>query len=178
MNYQTLASAIKFLLMDADGVLTDGTIWLIPSEGKLVETKGLHSQDNLGLMLLQEAGIDIGIISGRHSAALSEQARQFHINYLYQGHLDKTSAFQEILDKTRLDSKEVAFIGDDFTDVPVMRRAGLGIAVANAREEVKAAAHFVTEASGGQGAVREVAELILKARGLWESVLSKYSLMD
>ena len=115
-----------------------------------------------------------GVISGRVSPATAERAKQTKITYVYQGHTEKIPIFEEILRDAKLEASQVAYIGDDLTDAIVMRRVGLPVATANAREEVKRQAHYVTSQPGGQGAVREVIELILKAQGRWEEILKKY----
>lgn len=171
------AARIKVLLMDVDGVLTDGRLFYMVGEDKQVfETKAFNSQDGLGLHFLNFVGIQTGVISGRESPAVVERAKILKMSYVYQGLLDKQGAFEEILKDACVESDEVAFIGDDFTDIPPMRRSGLSIAVANARAEVRGLAHLTTEARGGDGAVREVAEVILKSQDLWPSILAKYGL--
>jgi 3-deoxy-D-manno-octulosonate 8-phosphate phosphatase (KDO 8-P phosphatase) len=175
VDIDSLASKIKLLLMDVDGVLTDGRIYNIPDpEGKMVETKGFDSQDGIGLHWLSWKGIRTGVISGRDSPATVERARQCNMTYVYQGHIEKIPILEEILAKAGVDRSEVAYIGDDFTDVVIMRRVGFAVATANARPEVKAAAHYVTRAPGGDGAVREAIELILRAQGLWGEILKHY----
>ena len=170
-----LASRIKLLLMDVDGVLTDGRLYNVPGpDGQMVETKGFDSQDGIALQWLSWKGIKSGVISGRVSPATVERARQTRITYVYQGHTEKIPIFEEILKDAKVDSTEVAYIGDDLTDAIVMRRVGLPVATANAREEVKRHACYVTTQPGGQGAVREVIELILKAQGVWDEILKKY----
>ena len=170
-----LAARIKLLLMDVDGVLTDGRLYNVPGpDGQMVETKGFDSQDGIGLQWLARVGIVTGLISGRVSPATVERARQCKFQYVYQGHTEKIPIFEEILKDARLEPSQVAYIGDDLTDAIVMRRVGLPVATANAREEVKRQASYVTSQPGGQGAVREVIELILKAQGLWEEILKKY----
>jgi 3-deoxy-D-manno-octulosonate 8-phosphate phosphatase (KDO 8-P phosphatase) len=177
VDIDSLASKIKLLLMDVDGVLTDGRIYNIPDpEGKMVETKGFDSQDGIALHWASWKGIRTGVISGRNSPATVERARQCNMTYVYQGHIEKIPILEEILAKARIDRSEVAYIGDDFTDVPIMRRVGFAVATANARPEVKAAAHYVTRAPGGDGAVREAIELILKAQGLWGEILKHYEI--
>ena len=172
-----LASRIKLLLMDVDGVLTDGRLYNVPGpDGQMVETKGFDSQDGIALQWLNWKGIKAGIISGRVSPATAERAKQTKITYVYQGHTEKIPIFEEILRDTKLEPSQVAYIGDDLTDAIVMRRVGLPVATANAREEVKRQACYVTSQPGGQGAVREVIELILKAQGLWVDVLKKYEI--
>jgi 3-deoxy-D-manno-octulosonate 8-phosphate phosphatase (KDO 8-P phosphatase) len=169
------AARVRLLLMDVDGVLTDGRLYNVPDpSGKMVETKGFDSQDGIALQWLCWKGIKTGLISGRVSPATDERARQCKFSYVYQGHIEKIPILHEILADCRIDPGEVAYIGDDLTDIVVMRRVGMAIATANARPEVKRAAHAVTTASGGSGAVREVAEMILAAQGYWEEILEKY----
>lgn len=163
--------------MDVDGVLTNGKLYNLPdSEGRMVETKGFDSQDGIALQWLNWKGIKTGVISGRLSPATAERARQLKMAYVYQGHIEKIPILEEVLADAKLDASEVAYIGDDFTDVVIMKRVGLAAATNNARPEVKAAAHMVTQASGGEGAVREVIELILKSQGLWDSILKHYEI--
>jgi 3-deoxy-D-manno-octulosonate 8-phosphate phosphatase (KDO 8-P phosphatase) len=170
-----LASRIKLLLMDVDGVMTDGRLYNVPdAAGNMVETKGFDSQDGIALQWLSWKGIRTGLISGRVSPATVERAKQTKFTYVYQGHIEKIPILEEILRDAKIDPSEVAYIGDDLTDVVVMRRVGLPIATANARAEVKRQAHYVTNQPGGSGAVREVIELILKAQGWWEEILRKY----
>jgi 3-deoxy-D-manno-octulosonate 8-phosphate phosphatase (KDO 8-P phosphatase) len=172
-----LASRVKLLLMDVDGVLTDGRLYNLPdANGNMVETKAFDSQDGIALHWLKWMNIRTGLISGRISPATETRARQCHFRYVYQGHIEKIPIIQEILADCGIDSSEVAYIGDDFTDVVVMKRVGFAIATANARPEVKDFAHYVTAAEGGRGAVREVAELLLKAQGHWPAILAKYEL--
>jgi 3-deoxy-D-manno-octulosonate 8-phosphate phosphatase (KDO 8-P phosphatase) len=169
------AARIRLLLMDVDGVLTDGKLYNVPApDGSMAETKGFDSQDGIALQWLNRVGIAGGVISGRVSPATAERAKQVKFKYVYQGHTEKIPILQEILADAKIDASEVAYIGDDFTDVVVMRRVGLAIATANARPEVKPLAHYVTQAAGGQGAVREVVELLLKAQGRWDEILKHY----
>ena len=166
------------LLMDVDGVLTDGTLWNVPApDGTVFETKGFDSQDGIALQWLSWHNVRTGVISGRVSPATAERARQCKMTYVYQGHIEKIPILDEILADSRIDRANVAYIGDDLTDIVIMRRVGIGIATANAREEVKRSAHMVTQARGGQGAVREVVEMILQAKGLWEGMLRKYEVL-
>ncbi len=172
---EELASGVRLLLMDVDGVLTDGRLYNVPgADGAMVETKGFDSQDGIALQWLGWSGIVTGVISGRVSPATAERARQCKMKYVYQGHIEKIPILEEILRDAGIPPEQTAYIGDDLTDVVVMKRVGLGIATANAREEVKRNAHYVTEARGGGGAVREVAETILKAQGHWAELLRKY----
>ncbi len=174
-DVNVLASKIKLLLMDVDGVMTDGRLYNVPGpDGNMAETKGFDSQDGIALQWLSWKGIKTGLISGRVSPATVERARQTKFSYVYQGHIEKIPIFEEILRDAQVDPSEVAYIGDDLTDLVVMRRVGLPVATANARPEVKQRACYVTAQPGGQGAVREVIELILKAQGLWDEILKKY----
>ena len=169
------ASRVRLLLMDVDGVLTDGRLFNVPGpDGKMVESKFFDSQDGIALQWLEWHGIHTGVISGRVSPATEERARQVKMRYVYQGHIEKVPILQEIQQASGIAPEEMAYAGDDLTDIVVMRRIGLAIAPANAREEVKRAAHYVTSASGGRGAIREVAELLLSAQGHWADILKKY----
>jgi 3-deoxy-D-manno-octulosonate 8-phosphate phosphatase (KDO 8-P phosphatase) len=180
LNDETLhqrASNIRILLMDVDGVLTDGRLYLVPdTANKMVETKGFDSQDGIALRWLTWFEIKTGVISGRDSPATSERARQVGMSWIFQGHIEKIPLLDQILSEADADPKQVAYVGDDFTDVVIMRRVGLSFATANARSDVKRAAMAVTDAPGGQGAVREVIELLLKAQGHWDSLLKKYEI--
>ncbi|HWR49817.1 MAG TPA: HAD hydrolase family protein [Bryobacteraceae bacterium] len=169
------ASKIKLLLMDVDGVMTDGKLYNVPDgRGGVAETKGFDTQDGIALMWLSWKGIRTGVISGRVSPATEERCRQCKFTYIYQGHIEKIPILEEIIAKAGVSAAEVAYIGDDLTDVVIFRRVGLAIAVANARTEVKRAAHLITEAEGGRGAVREVCEVLLKSQGHWQELLRKY----
>jgi 3-deoxy-D-manno-octulosonate 8-phosphate phosphatase (KDO 8-P phosphatase) len=169
------AARVRLLLMDVDGVLTDGTYWHVPDgQGGLAEIKAFDSQDGIALQWLRRVGIEAGVISGRSSAATGERARSAHFAHVYQGHLEKVPILEEILEKSGLAAERVAYVGDDLTDVVVLHRVGLGIAVANARPEVKAEAHWVTPSPGGHGALRDVVELLLKAQGRWDEILLQY----
>ena len=179
MDIDSLASKTKLLLMDVDGVLTNGRLYNVPDpEGKMTETKGFDSQDGIGLQWLSWKGIKTGVISGRQSPATAERARQVKMSYVYQGHIEKVPILEEILADAKIDASEVAYIGDDFTDVVIMNRVGLAIATANARAEVKKAAHYVTSVPGGEGAVREVVELLLKAQNRWGEILRHYEIPE
>lgn len=174
-DLSTQASRIKLLLMDVDGVMTDGKLYNVPDgRGGVAETKGFDTQDGIALMWLSWKGIRTGVISGRVSPATEERCRQCKFTYIYQGHIEKIPILEEIMAKAGVSAGEVAYIGDDLTDVVIFRRVGLAVAVANARPEVKKAAHLVTEAEGGRGAVREVCELLLQSQGHWEELLRKY----
>jgi 3-deoxy-D-manno-octulosonate 8-phosphate phosphatase (KDO 8-P phosphatase) len=175
VDIQKLAASTRLLLMDVDGVLTDCKLYNVPGpDGRMVETKGFDAQDGISLQWLSWYGIKTGLISGRVSPATDERARQCKFSYVYQGHIEKIPILEEILADAKLDPSQVAYIGDDLTDIVVMRRVGFSIAVGNARPEVKKAAHLTTVARGGNGAVREVAELLLQAQGHWDALLKKY----
>jgi 3-deoxy-D-manno-octulosonate 8-phosphate phosphatase (KDO 8-P phosphatase) len=162
------AKKIRVLLMDVDGVLTDGHIWLLSRrDGTASEIKGFSAYDGAGLKLARAAGLRTGVITGRESTAVSQRARECEIEFVYMRRATKIEAYEEILRATGADEKEVAYVGDDLPDLSVLRRVGLAVAVANAAPEVKRAAHYITARSGGEGAVREVIELIVKAQGKW-----------
>jgi 3-deoxy-D-manno-octulosonate 8-phosphate phosphatase (KDO 8-P phosphatase) len=162
------AKKIRVLLMDVDGVLTDGHVWLLSRrDGTASELKGFSAYDGAGLKLARAAGLRTGLITGRESSAVTQRARECEIEFVYQHRATKVGALEEILQTTGADANEVAYVGDDLPDIAVMQRVGLAVAVANAVPEVKRAAHFVTSRSGGEGAVREVIELIVKAQGKW-----------
>ena len=179
MNHELLerASRIKMLLMDVDGVLTNAKLYNVPGpDGKLCETKGFDAQDGIALQWMCWYGIETGVISGRVSPAVEERAKQVKMTHVYQGHIEKIPILEQICQKSGIAADAIAYIGDDLTDVVVMRRVLLGIAPANARPEVKKAAHMVTTAAGGSGAVREVCELLLQAQGKWPEILKKYEI--
>jgi 3-deoxy-D-manno-octulosonate 8-phosphate phosphatase (KDO 8-P phosphatase) len=165
------AARIKLLLMDCDGVLTDGRITLLENGD---EEKSFHTRDGHGLVLLHRAGLYSGIISGRTSSLVERRGRELGMRYIRQGTWDKIKDFEELLAEAGLGDNEVAFIGDDVTDIPLMQRSQLAVAVADAAPETIAVAHFVTRLPGGFGAVREVTELILKAQGRWSELMRKY----
>ena len=169
------AARIQLLLMDVDGVLTDGRLYNVPApDGSMAETKGFDSQDGIGLHWLHWNSIKAGVISGRVSPATAERARQCKMSYVYQGHIEKIPILDEIMADSGLPLENVAYIGDDLTDIVIMRRVGLSFAPANSRPEVKRIADHVLQASGGNGAVREVCEILLQAKGLWENILKHY----
>ena len=165
------AARIKLLLMDCDGVLTDGRITLLDNGD---EEKSFHTRDGHGLVLLHRAGLQSGIISGRTSGLVERRARELGIKYVRQGTWNKIKDFEELLAEIEIDERDVAFIGDDVTDIPLMQRSELAVAVAAAVEETRGVAHYVTQLPGGFGAVREVCELILKAQGRWSELMSRY----
>ena len=163
--------------MDVDGVLTDGTYWHVPDgRGGLFEVKVFDSQDGIALKWLREAGIAGGVITGRNSPVVEERARSAGFAHIYQGHVEKIPILEEIIEKASVSPEQVAYVGDDYTDVVIMHRVGLAVATANASPEVKAEAHHVTTRPGGHGAIREVVELLLKAQGRWAAILAHYEI--
>ena len=171
------AARVRLLLMDVDGVMTDGTYWQVPDgQGGLAEIKAFDSQDGIAFQWLRRFGIQAGVISGRVSIATEERARSAGFTHVYQGHTEKIPILEEILEKAGLQAEQVGYVGDDFTDVVVMHRVGFGVATANAKPEVKAEAHWVTPNPGGHGALRDVVELLLKAQGRWEEILRHYEI--
>lgn len=154
--------------MDVDGVLTNGSIWLLSMpDGTASEIKGFSAYDGAGLKMAKACGLRTGVITGRDSPAVTRRARECEMEFVYQGRGEKLPAYEEILRKAGVTDAEVAYIGDDLPDLPILTRVGLAIAVANASPEVKKTAHFVTRRSGGEGAAREAVELILKVQGKW-----------
>lgn len=192
------ARNIKLLLFDVDGVLTNGTLWFFPApagaqlstqpharqhggEGgfgivsqNMVEAKGFHAHDGTAISLARLAGIKTGLITKRISETVALRARDLKLDHAYQGIQDKLTVFEEILSKEGLQPEQAAYVGDDVIDLPVMRACGLAVAVANARAEVKEEAHYLTEHGGGEGALRDAVEYILKAQGKWEEVVRVY----
>lgn len=169
---QDRARKIKLLLMDCDGVLTDARIWLFDN-GE--EQKGFHTRDGLGIELWHRAGLKSGIISGRNSTAVTRRAEGLGMSFVVQGVKDKVQTFDETVVQAGVTTDEVAFIGDDLNDIPLMLRSGFAVAVADAAAEARERAHYVTKLAGGQGAVREVIEVILKAQGRWEELTADYT---
>ena len=160
---------IKLLIMDVDGVLTDGRI-IYDSQGN--EIKNFDVQDGFGIVFFQRAGFKTAIISARSSQVVEVRARDLEIDKLYQDAYPKLSAYQKVLEDFKLKDEDVCFIGDDLVDIPVLKRVGFSVGVPNAVSEVKKIVHYVTKKSGGFGAVREIIELILKTHGKWEAILN------
>jgi YrbI family 3-deoxy-D-manno-octulosonate 8-phosphate phosphatase len=171
MKLEDRCRQIELLLSDVDGVLTNGRI-IFDNQG--IETKEFHIRDGLGIRLWQRAGFRFGILTARASHIVRMRAVELHIDIVRQGFEDKLPVLQQILDQLGLELEQVCYVGDDLTDVPVMRRVGLGVAVADAAAEVRARAHLVTELSGGHGAVRELIETLLKAKNRWDDLIRKY----
>ena len=192
------AEKIRLLLFDVDGVLTDGKLFIFPApEGieqatldhpakrggqggfglvseTLIEAKGFHAHDGTAISLARLGGIKTGLITKRVSETVALRARDLKLEHVHQGIQDKLTVFEEILHQEGLTSDQAGFVGDDVIDLPVMRNCGFAIAVANARAEVKKEAHFVTPHAGGEGALRDAIEHILKAQGKWKRVVSEY----
>jgi 3-deoxy-D-manno-octulosonate 8-phosphate phosphatase (KDO 8-P phosphatase) len=168
------ARKIQLLLMDADGVLTRGQVVLLSQpDGTALEVKEFDAHDGAGLTLARIMGLRTGIITGRESAALARRAQEMNIEFLYQKRAEKIPAYEEILRLSRVAEESIAYVGDDLPDLPVMARVGLAVAVADAAVEVKRAAHYVTSRRGGDRALREVVELILKAQGKWKDAVKR-----
>jgi 3-deoxy-D-manno-octulosonate 8-phosphate phosphatase (KDO 8-P phosphatase) len=162
---------IKLLILDVDGVMTDGRI-IFDSNG--VESKFFNVKDGHGIKMAQRAGIEFGIISGRQSQVVANRAAELGIVHVYQKAMDKLTPYLEILAKTGFDDSQVAFMGDDVIDIPVLRRVGFAAAPADAIAEVLPHVHFVAKNRGGWGAVREVCDLLLKGQGAWDEVTARY----
>lgn len=162
MDVEARARAVRLAIFDVDGVMTDGTLY-IGAQGEAF--KAFNILDGHGVKMLQSAGIATAIISGRASEAVQRRAAELAIMHVVQGAGDKLAAFDALVSKLGVEASECAYVGDDLPDLAVMRHCGLAVAVANAVESVKGAAHYVTRASGGRGAVREFCELVLRARG-------------
>ena len=192
------ATKIKLLLFDVDGVLTDGKLFIFPapagiesstaehaakhagkggfglSSQQYLEAKGFHAHDGTSISLARLGGIKTGLITKRISETVALRARDLKLEHVHQGIQDKLAVFREILKQEGLKSNEAAFVGDDVIDLPVMRNCGLAIAVANARQEVKDESHYVTPHVGGDGALRDAVEYILKAQGKFKEVIERY----
>jgi 3-deoxy-D-manno-octulosonate 8-phosphate phosphatase (KDO 8-P phosphatase) len=198
MSAKDRARKIKLILFDVDGVMTDGTIFLFPAPAgakqslsrqkkevedqggfaiqsqNVIEAKGFNAHDGAGMSLAKLGGIKLGIITKRISETVALRARDLKIDIVHQGVADKGKCFLEILEKEKFKPEEVAYVGDDVIDLPVMRRCGLAIAVRNAREEVKDESHFVTDHRGGEGACRDAIEYILRAQGSLDRAIERY----
>ena len=175
MSSEDRARRIKVLLFDVDGVLTDGSIVVMPSpDGKAVEVKSFSAHDGMGTALAHVAGLKIGWVTKRESQAVRIRSHDLRIDHVYQGQHYKVEALEQIVKDENCSLDEVAYVGDDIIDLPVMRKVGLAIAVANARPEVKDMAHYTTEHSGGFGAGRDAIDFILRAKGVLEQTVGKY----
>lgn len=165
------ARRIKLLILDCDGVLTDGRIIMLPDGD---ETKAFDVKDGHAMVMAQRAGLHIAIISGRKSSVVRARATELGVAHLHEMAWVKMEPYEKILSEERLTDDEVCFVGDDVVDIPLLRRAGLGVAVADAVEEARQHSHIVTTKPGGRGAVREVIEFILKAQNKWDDALARY----
>lgn len=174
MRKRALARAkdTRLLLLDVDGVLTDGNLLY---SGSKEEFKSFNTQDGFGLRLLREAGVDIGVITARTSEVVARRSSELKMTYVYQGAPNKNEAYKDILKKSGYKPFEIAYMGDDWLDLVLLKQVGLAIAPANAVPEVKDVAHFITDHSGGRGAVRDTCNLILEAKGVFEQLLQKYN---
>lgn len=169
MSIQEKIRKIKILLLDVDGVMTDGGILLGPDS---LELKRFHVQDGMGIALAKAAGLLIGIITGRDSEAVRRRADELGIDEVQQGFFYKEEGYQEILKKHGLKDEEIAYMGDDLLDIPILKRVGLSICVANGAEEAKKVSHYITKKNGGEGAVREVVEMLLNGMGKKETAIT------
>jgi 3-deoxy-D-manno-octulosonate 8-phosphate phosphatase (KDO 8-P phosphatase) len=168
------AAQIKLLLMDVDGTMTDGGVLLLSQpDGSALEIKKFDAHDGQGLTLAHTAGIRTGCITGRESPALLRRAHEMKMDYVYMKIPLKMPAYEEILVKAGLKDAEVAYVGDDLPDIPILNRVGLAVAVGDAVADVKKIAHYTTKAHGGRGAIREAIELILKSKGIWDELIDK-----
>lgn len=171
MSVQKRCEPIELILADVDGVMTDGRV-VINNQG--VETKEFHIRDGMGIRLWQRAGYRFGLVTSRSSQVVKMRAAELEIGLVRQGASDKLATVLEILRELDLAPVQACYIGDDLPDLPAVRTVGLGVAVADACAELREAAHYVTAAAGGAGAVREVVELILKAQGRWQDLIQPY----
>ena len=165
------AKKLKLLLLDVDGVLTDGRLFF-DNDGN--EYKSFHARDGHGIKLLQQTGVVVAVISGRKSPTVERRMKQLGVTHVYQGHENKLSAFHEIIEKIAVTPEQVAHVGDDLLDLPIMKRVGLAIAVQDANFAVKQHADWCTDLAGGCGAVREVCDLIMQAQDSFNDVLNSY----
>lgn len=164
------ASRIRMLVLDVDGVLTDGKLYFDHSGN---EMKAFNTRDGMGMKALQECGIEVAVITGRKSEAVTHRMSQLGIQHVYQGREDKLSAFLHLLKVTGLEAQQICFAGDDWIDLPVLSRAGLAVCVADAEDRVKEQAHWITSRNGGDGAAREICNLIMIAQGKEQTILDK-----
>ncbi len=170
-NIKEKLKKIKLLILDVDGVMTDGSI-IMDDEGH--ELKSFNVRDGHGIKILQRFGVKVAILTGRKSKVVEYRAKDLEIKDVYQGALNKKEIFEKILSKHKLSTDEVAYLGDDIVDIPVLKRVGFSVAVDDALDVVKKSVDYVTKNSGGRGAVREVCEMILQVQGKWSEVVAKY----
>jgi len=184
LSPQARARKIKLLLFDVDGVLTDGKLFFLPDHNQpasseltaqgSIEFKGFHAHDGVAISLARIGGLRTGLITARFSETVALRARDLKLEFVSQGTKDKGAAFEKLVQQAGLQPDQAAFVGDDIVDLPAMRVGGLSIAVKNARAEVKKEAHYVTPHAGGEGALRDAVEFILKAQGKWKEALENY----
>jgi len=169
------ARKIKLLLLDVDGVLTDGRIYYVPRpDGGMFETKTFHSRDGIGIRYAQRAGLKVGIISGRGSDTVRYRARELNLDFIEENTLKKIPPYERILKAAGVKDSEVCYVGDDLVDLPILKRVGLAVSVQNGHSLLRRHVHYVTQAPGGVGAVRETIEIILDAQGKWKAVVEGY----
>ncbi len=169
------ARKIRVLLLDVDGVLTDGKIYYVPRpEGGMFETKTFHSRDGIGIRYAREAGLKVGIITGRGSDTVRYRAEELGLDFVEENSLKKIPSYEKILKAAGVKDEEVCYVGDDLVDLPILRRVGLAVAVNDADPYLRSRVHYLTRFPGGAGAVRETVELILDAQGKWKPVLNQY----
>lgn len=166
---------IKMLVLDVDGVMTDGSI-IMDSDGR--EMKNFNVRDGHGLVMIQRHGIQVAILTGRTSTVVDHRARDLKITEVYQGALNKKEIFAQILKKNNLTPETIAYMGDDIVDIPVLKMVGFSVAVADALDLVKKTVDYVTVNRGGQGAVREICEMLLMAQGYWPEVAARYDFSE
>lgn len=172
MSVQQRAARVRLILLDVDGVLTDGTVVM---HGDGTESKEFHIRDGAAIVWAMHAGIEVGVLSARASAATAQRAAQLGMKIVAQGAISKPAEFERILVESGLAEEDVAYMGDDLLDIPVLRRSGLAGAPADAAEEVRATAHWVSNYGGGRGAVREFIELVLHSQGRWDDIVRDFS---
>lgn len=172
VTVESRARAVRLILLDVDGVLTDGTV-VIHGDG--TESKSFHIRDGAAIVLAQQAGIGVGLLSARSSTATTQRAAQLGIRIVSQGVASKTSEFGRLLSEHGFDDEAVAYMGDDLLDLPVLERAGLAGAPADAAPEVRSRAHWVSQSGGGRGAVREFIEMILRAQDRWDTLVREHT---
>jgi 3-deoxy-D-manno-octulosonate 8-phosphate phosphatase (KDO 8-P phosphatase) len=174
-NIKEKLEKIKMLILDVDGVMTDGRI-IMDDEGR--ESKNFHVRDGHGLKLLQRYGIKVALLTGRRSKVVEHRAKDLGIKDVYQKVFNKKEVFEKILKKHKLKAQETAFMGDDIIDIPVLKSVGFSASVADAVEVAKKSVDYVAVNKGGQGAVREVCEMILQAQGKWQEIAAKYDFTE
>jgi 3-deoxy-D-manno-octulosonate 8-phosphate phosphatase (KDO 8-P phosphatase) len=171
VSIESRAARIRLLLFDVDGVMTDATVLL---HGDGTESKQFHIRDGIAMVWAQRAGLTVGVLSARHSAATAQRAAQLGITLVHQGVASKIDTYDQIVGDMVLDDAQVAYMGDDIVDLAVLKRVGLSAAPADAPDDVRSRVHWVSASGGGRGAVRELVEVVLRAQGLWNSIVEAY----